>query len=322
MLKRHYLGYLIFGLGLIFLTAVLLSQTESVNSQGRPHSDEWVKPFALTTLCGDDCPPDFPATDQAAFTITSESDFDTVFDHQTCVQCHGDSISTDIDFLVSPQEMTTQMQARFLLVSKRVFALPSAQDDSQYHAMIDSYMQIHQQQISETGHNPTVVSSTLELLTKVEDLVNSIEDQNHQATIRVVVFVEQKDAVSVKNYRKCGLGVLCSQFIYNIIPPASSPEKHVSDTPILPIEIKWSVLRRGPPSASLLIQNISRRLQPFNSGRSSFVLDNPTVIPLLDYSFRCLQLTKEQPIEQAVVPVVKKLDLPVTASKHLEKSLR
>ncbi|MBL1133871.1 MAG: hypothetical protein HND46_01025 [Chloroflexi bacterium] len=322
MLKRQYLGYMILGLGLILLIIVLLSpQTESANSRSTLHSDEWVKPFALSVMCNDeDCPPNFPAKIPPATDFSPKMSFAGEFD---CIKCHGDGITTDIHFLVSPQEMTHQLQVRFLAISKRVFALQPSQNSSQYQTLMDGYMQIHQQHILEHPvSDPVEVGNALRLLTTVENLISEVENPSHWAEIRSLPFRGVHDAAPpVKHDKKCGLEGDCRQFIQIIKPPASSPEKHVSDTPILPIEIRWSVSRRGPPAFSALISSNTRRLQPLIYGRSSFVLGPSVIIPICSFS-QCPYRTKEQPIERTVVKEVGVLGLHVTTSKHLEKSLR
>ena len=324
MLKRQYLGYMILGLGLILLTIVLLSQTESVNSQRNSHPTEWVKPLAISVLCeDDDCSLTYSAKIQPSANFSPRQYFDSIPNNQTCTECHYDGIATDIDFLVSPQEMTHQLQARFLTVSKRVFALQPTQDDTQYQAMMESYMQIHHQHVLEHPvGNPTEVGNALRLLSTVENLVNQVESKSHWTEIGALPFITIHDAVTPhKCDKKCGIGGVCQGFIQSIKPPASSPEKHVSDTPIAPIEIKWSVSRRGPPAYSTLILSNTRRLQPYLHGRSSFVLESSIIIPT-HRLFQCSKPAKEQFIERTVVQKVSDLRLHVTASKHLEKSLR
>ncbi|MBI5931751.1 MAG: hypothetical protein HY862_20745 [Chloroflexi bacterium] len=321
MLKRQYLGYMIFGLGLIFLTVVLLSQTQSVNSQRNFHSTKWIKPLTVSEFCDKDCPPDVAAKVQSSVNFPSEFDFDGDLDNDSCIHCHEGSIPTDIDFLVSPQEMTNQLQARFLTVSKRVLALQPVPSSLQYQAMIESYMQIHQQQIlGQAIYNPTQVGNTLQLLTTVENLVTEVEHQNHWAEISAIPFAGGTDAATLKIDKKCSFGGICQQFIYSIKPPASSPEKHVSDTPAVSTEIKWSVSRRGPPAFSTLTPITTRRLQPLN-GRSSFVLASSVIIPKYGYTHRP-NLVKERIIEQTVLQNACHSELLVTTSKHLEKSLR
>ncbi len=324
MLKRQYLGYVILGLGLILLTIVVASQPESVSSQRNSHSMEWVKPLAISVLCeNDDCSLTYSAKVQPSANFSPRQYFDSAPDNQTCTECHSDGIATDIDFLVSPQEMTHQLQVRFLTVSKRVFALQPTQDDSQYQAMMESYMQIHHQQVLEhPSGDPTEVGNALHLLTTVENLVNQVESNNRWTEITSLPFITIHDAVPPhKCDKKCGIEGVCQEFIQSIKPPASSPEKHVSDTPIAPIEIKWSVSRRGPPAYSTLISSNTRRLQPFIDGRSSFVLESSIIIPT-HRLFQCSKPAKEQFIERTVVQKVSELRLHVTASKHLEKSLR
>ncbi|MCQ3930533.1 MAG: hypothetical protein DPW16_08725 [Chloroflexi bacterium] len=322
MLKRQYLGYMILGLGLILLIIVLLSpQTESANSQGTLHSDEWVKPFALSVMCGDeDCPLNFPAKIPPSTDFSPKMSFAGEFD---CIKCHGDGITTDINFLVSPQEMTHQLQVRFLAISKRVFALQPSQDSSQYQTLMDGYMQIHQQHILEHPiSDPVEVGNALRLLTTVENLVSKVENPSYWSEIQALPLNGIHDvAPPLKHDKKCGLEGVCQQFIQSIKSPASSPEKHVSDTPIMPIEIRWSVSRRGPPAFSTLISSTTRRLQPLIYGRSSFVLARSVIIPICSFS-QYSSLPKEQPIERTVVKVVSDLELHVTTSKHLEKSLR
>lgn len=323
MLKRQYLGYMILGLGLILLIIVLFSQTESTNSQSNVHSKQWSKSLALSVLCGEDCSPDFSPRFPAAPAVPPKMSFAGEVENQNCIQCHGDGITTDVDFLVSPQEMTHELQVRFLAVSKRIFALQPSQDSNQYLTLMDNYMQIHQRQTSlHPSSNPTEVGNALYLLTTVENLINEVEGQTHWANIQVVALNTLQEAVApLRHDKKCGVGGICQQFIHSIKPPASSPEKHVSDTPIMSIEIKWSVSRRGPPAFSTLPINTTRRLQPFIYGRSSFVLGQIVIIPICSFSHYSGS-TKEMPIERSAVKVVNALEIHVTASKHLEKSLR
>lgn len=293
MLKRQYLGYMILGLGLILLIIVLLSpQTESANSQRNLHSDEWIKPFALSVICGEeDCPPDFLAKVPSATDFSPKMSFAGEFD---CIKCHGDGITTDINFLVSPQEMTHQLQVRFLAISKRVFALQPSQDSSQYQTLMDGYMQIHQQHILEHPlSDPVEVGKALRLLTTVENLVSKVENPSYWSEIQALPLNGIHDVASpLKHDKKCGLEGVCQQFIQSIKPPASSPEKHVSDTPIMSIEIRWSISRRGPPAFSALISSTTRRLQPLIYGRSSFVLARSIIIPICSFS-QDPNLTKE-----------------------------
>ncbi len=322
MLKRQYLGYMILGLGLILLIIVLLSpQTESANSQSTLHSDKWLEPFTLSVICGEeDCPPNFPAKIPPASDFSPKMSFAGEFD---CIKCHGGGITTDINFLVSPQEITHQLQVRFLAISKRVFALQPSQDSSHYQTLMDGYMQIHQQHILEHPiSDPVEVGNALRLLTTVENLVSKVENPSHWSEIQALPFSGIHEAAPpLKHDKKCGPEGVCRQFIHSIKPPASSPEKHVSDTPIMPIEIRWSVLRRGPPAFSTLISSTTRRLQPLIYGRSSFVLARSVIIPICSFS-HYPNLTKEQPIERTVVKVASDLGLYVTTSKRLEKSLR